>query len=397
MDWKQSNMVIGLAFILIAFCSGCNDSGDSDADGDNSTASGGRSDADADSDSDADSDADGDADDDDDYDIDDDEVYESGQSGVTGEIDVGIICDEPSVSMERTPGRLMILQDISMSMFDDEDDPSLPIKWDQAKAALSKVLNKYSGKGVAYGFDLFPDGSTDPMGGTRCGVSNKVVIDTALGQEKKIVNEFDELHVAGATPIFLAMQNFLDPNYAPLFSGPGSARILLIVTDGEDNCGKEGKEPSFTASENAFIDLTRSLRKDHGINTVVVGFGEGVTGGTNEKKLNAIARNGGTDFKEMIKADSQKALQEALGRVTGLIVNCVFQIPSSDDADPEKVNFYFDDNIVPQNYNCESGNKGWTWTNDKFNEVLFCDESCRQLQKEVKTISAKFGCKTKVY
>ena len=111
--------------------------------------------------------------------------------------------------------------------------------------------------------------------------------------------------------------------------------------------------------------------------------------------LNAIAENGCTEFTEYIQTDNQAELQAALELTGGLVIKCVFRVGNIDPtADPEKVNMYFDDEVVPYDPNCEGG-VGWTWTSDTLDEIEFCQEACDRLNSgEVTNVHATFGCDT---
>ena len=78
-----------------------------------------------------------------------------------------------------------------------------------------------------------------------------------------------------------------------------------------------------------------------------------------------------------------------------LVISCIFKIGNPDDlVDPDRVNFYFDDELVKKDENCANGT-GWTWAHE-YDEVQFCEEACERLRNDVKEVTVKFGCKTEV-
>ena len=103
----------------------------------------------------------------------------------------------------------------------------------------------------------------------------------------------------------------------------------------------------------------------------------------------------------MSRMRTKAELESALTQVAGAVVSCTFEIQAEDpSSDPEKVNFYFDDeqDAIPRDDNCAQGSgEGWTWTDNNHTHIELCEESCNRLESgEVKTLRATFGCKTVV-
>jgi len=327
------------------------------------------SDSDGDADSDSDSDGDGDSDSDTD------------------------VCDEQSFSIQFTPTRLMILLDNSGSM--DSGGIFADSKWVQAQDALTTLLAAWDGLAqTEFGFDVFPDFECS---GFCCDVSHAVVADCTLGAEQDLIDligaappppgEFD-------TPLCDGMDVFNDPAYAPGFTGGDGAKYLLVVSDGQEECNgggyteKCGSAPGYPGAVAIVGDLLTS-----GIKTFVVGFGSGV----DATQLNVIAASGGTGYPNYLVASDGAQLQAALESIAAEVVSCEYAIDEpAATADPDQVNFYFDEEVVGYDEDCQDG-AGWTWGNDDHTLVVFCDEACQELQSgEVEEVSAKFGCPTAV-
>jgi hypothetical protein len=348
---------------------------DSDADSDSDSDSDGDADSDIDADTDVDADADADADADSDADA--IVIFDSEEAEV---------CDARSIDIEPEPGRLMFLLDMSMSMLEGE-----PRKLDQAVAAITDVITSFSGKGIEFGLDVFPDGSMDPKGQTRCGVNNEVVVDCEMNTETTIIEELNRPRTYGATPIYCAMENFKDDTYAPKYSSMKGSNVLIVVTDGKDNCFTDCQENTQLSSNREFGKLSAELCDSHGIKTVTIGFGEEA----DEGQLNAIAENGCTEYTEYFKVNNKAELLDALQLLAGLAIGCTFSIGTLDDeVDPDLVNVYFDNETVKYDQNC-SAKTGWTWTSDAHSKLEFCEKACKDLNSgDVDSVSAKFGCKT---
>jgi hypothetical protein len=115
-------LLLAILASTLIFAVGCESGSDA-------SSSGSDSDSDGDSDSDADSDGDSDSDTD---------------TGTGDEI-----CDELEFDIDLTPVALMLLQDVSGSMF--------PSNWNQALPALNNVINAWTGSQIQFGMDFFPD------------------------------------------------------------------------------------------------------------------------------------------------------------------------------------------------------------------------------------------------
>ena len=131
---------------------------------------------------------------------------------------------------------------------------------------------------------------------------------------------------------------------------------------------------------------------------MVIGFGGGgFGGGVDPDQLNAIAENGGSRFEEYLDADKPDDLEEALNAIADMVVGCIYALGNFDESevDMDKVNFYFDGEVVGYDENCAKG-RGWTWFNAAaVRAIEFCDEACEQLNNdEVEEISAEIGCPT---
>lgn len=339
------------------------------------------SEASADSDTDTDTDTDTDSDTDADADTDKDLFVRDTDTNPK-------VCAAFDFDVSPPPVRLMILEDKSGSMDMDRrgGDTSIPSKWDQAKEALNAVMTKYEYV-IDFGLDVFPNNE-------NCGVNQPLLFDCSSGQREKILDTLNALAPNGGTPLLRAMNNFLNTDYAPVFLDGRHPSYLLVVSDGQDTCDDETCAPGLfvnrcAASVDALADAAKALA-DKDIKTFVIGFGDGV----DPDQLNAIASNGGTGFDEYFVADDSKSLEDALTKVGIQIMGCVYDIEKQkeDDVNMDEANFYFDGEVVGRDNNCEKG-KGWTWVDDTYTKVEFCEEACNMIKtRKVDKIDAKFGC-----
>jgi hypothetical protein len=179
------------------------------------------------------------------------------------------------------------------------------------------------------------------------------------------------------------MYNFVDPDYAPGCTAVPNDKYILLIADGEEYC-----QTALQISD--FVSLT-SLLVELGVKVIVVGFDVVV----DSAQLNAIAANGGTEFTTYLNASDEPTLDAALMTIGSSIVSCIFNIDEPDaSANPNLVNFYFDDVLIPMDADCSSGS-GWRWANDDHTQVEFCPDSCDLIANgDVAEITATFGCDT---
>jgi len=290
------------------------------------------------------------------------------------------VCGKEDFPINAVPARVMLLQDISGSMNDSAGGGGS--KWEQAKQALTTMLNNFSNE-LEIGFDAFPrDGS--------CGPGGRVIIDSELHSASKIFNKFPGISPNGSTPLLAAMKKFLKPANAPQFLSKDATSYLIIVSDGDDTCAGGFFQMGATAAQ--LSTTTSNLLMQRGVKTYVIGFGNGAS----PAKLNAIAAAGGTGSKRFINAMDTQELTDALNEIGSSVVSCVYDLGEKTDAsvDLDKANFYFDEDVVGRDDGCANG-AGWQWANGEKTRVEFCSKACELLQSgEVKNISVTFGCKT---
>jgi len=338
------SMLKAFAVVVSVGILGCGVGGGGAADG---------TDTDADSDTDTDTDADTDVDSDTDSDSDSDTQ----------------ICDEQEIPIWNDPVRVMILIDHSGTMSGS--------KWNIARTAIYNLMETFAVTSLEFGLDVLPDAT-----GYDCEVFAPVVIDSGPDTETLIADALEAMVTTSSTPIYDAMNAFVDPDYAPGLATNTYDKYLVLVTDGMDTCTSLGLSD--------FVNLT-TLLVAMGIKVIVVGFAFE----TDPAQLDAIAANGGTEFTTYINAGDEPALNAAFTTIGSSIINCVFNIDEPDaSANPDLVNFYFDEELIPMDDDCSSG-AGWHWLDETHTQVEFCPETCELLASgDVEEIRATFGCDT---
>jgi hypothetical protein len=346
----MSSIVRMLSILMAIALFGCGVEPDQDDDDNPGT------DTDTDTDGDSDTDADSDADTDSDSD---------GDSGP----DTDDICDEQNIEITKDPAQVLILQDHSSSMAGGN--------WDIARNAIYSLLTTFEDTSLEFGLDTFPDPTV-----SGCYVDAPVVIDCGPDTETAIADALEGMTTVSMTPLYDALNNFTDPDYAPGCTATPYNKYILLIADGEDSCS--------SPSVSDFVSLT-SLLVELDIKVIVVGFNVVYVAET----LNAIAANGGTTFTTYLNASDEPTLTAALATIGTSIIDCVFTIDEPDaSANPDLVNFYFDGELLYMDEDCSSGS-GWRWVNDEHTQVEFCADSCQEIKDDlVDTITATFGCET---
>jgi len=323
----------------------------------------GNTDTDADSDTDTDTDADSDSDSDSDSDD---------------------ICDEQDFHIEFNKARVMILLDKSGSMRD-PGGGSGGTKAKQAKEAIKMLVNNPENDNKNFGLDVFPDGQG--VFADVCSTNKPAPVPVDEDNAQKIVDYLTNTYVAnGSTPLVAAVQWYTNQTNATssgLYDENANG-YLVVVSDGGEQCKMDNSVTNLATA-------TQQLLSQFNIKSFSIGFGDGVS----PDELNAIAENGGTSITGYLKADDQTQLQDAFAQIASEVVSCRFSIAEHDqEVDLDKVNFYFDGDVVPMDPNNQNG---WNWVDDERTTVEFFGDYCEMLQSgEVEKVSASFGCPTVV-
>jgi hypothetical protein len=214
-----------------------------------------------------------------------------------------------------------------------------------------------------------------------------------LNNGDALLNILENTTPSDATPLLLAMQNYMDRDYAPLFMESGAPSYLLIISDGKDTCGSNGvfMGENLGASASELADAAKRLNSELGIRTIVVGFGDGA----DPTQLNAIAAAGGTQFNAYIPAEDGDELNAALQTIAAsVVVSCQFQTGTFDESkvNLDKVVITLDDDAIPRDDNCKK-DTGWTWASPERNAVRFCEKACNTLESaDIETIKMYLAC-----
>jgi hypothetical protein len=225
---------------------------------------------------------------------------------------VDLPCAEWELHVKANPSSIMILQDVSRSM-----GQGTPTKWEHIQSALLGLLDTFGFTNrVQLGFDVFPNRPD-------CAADDPLVIDSAAGNGQSIFDLLPLVALGDSTPLLMAMKNFLDASYAPVFTDKAHPSYLIVVSDGKDTCGDApghlpGDELGAGAAQ--LGTLARALLEDTQIFTVAIGFGDEA----DPEQLDAIAQNGGTDFDQYLEVHDRLALESVLHELVAYTIDCQF-------------------------------------------------------------------------
>ncbi|MBI4699953.1 MAG: VWA domain-containing protein [Deltaproteobacteria bacterium] len=271
-------------------------------------------------------------------------------------------CGEQQFEITAQPPNMMIVLDRTGSM--DKGVPNTgKSRWEVASEAVAKVLADFSVK-IKFGLVVF---SACKSGGCAPGVINNPIGSSAADINKTIANtnlcdSGDPETVIGGTLKKLQGE--------PTLQEAGRDNVVLLITDGQDNCGGGGAK--------AAADL---LAQPVPVPVYVVGF----SGDVNAGELTAIATAAGTA--PYYQADSPDELQQALAGIAAGVASCTFKLAAQPPGDKLWVFFNKDPNPVPSD-----PKDGWTY-DPATNTLSFHGAACEKLKSgQVTDIDVIFAC-----
>ena len=256
-----------------------------------------------------------------------------GQSSVTGNGgDVGITgaaggCGQSSVPVSVVPPDILILQDASGSMNNDDTDSSCRrgcgtnSKWSQVSAALTQVVMNTQ-TSINWGLKFFADGQGE------CGVNPGVAVPVGPNNASPISSAYGGTTPSSATPTRVAINTCVTYLQTLTDSNP---KYLLVATDGEPNCpaGCSGNACTNTPNPTEEMGTEQAVSGSvaAGFNVFVVGIGN-VSSAV--ATLNQMAINGGEAqtgaATSYYAATDPTTLENALSTIVGVIASCTISL-----------------------------------------------------------------------
>lgn len=304
------------------------------------------------------------------------------------------VCDEEDFPLEyQVNSDVLIVLDRSGSMMG---------TLNHVKTAINTIAGASEEK---IWFGLMPFPNSVPPGDcalirplTECNAPETPAVMLGSLRAADIASVLAGLTICGSTPTSETLRNA----HAYLGStSTGHSQYVLLATDGVPNCNSSldpdtctcldtdtgcAGRPEACLDDVACYDALDALYSD-GIPTYVLGMGSWL--GADRDIMNAMAEHGGTGsfYPAETPADLLSAFEAIMGTV---VLSCRFDIHPGPEADPTKVNFYIDGEIVPMD---PSHTNGWDYVDD--DTIEFYGTWCERIMSgDISGVSAAYGCPT---
>lgn len=350
---------------------------------------------------------------------------DGGSNGGSGGLDPDASCASDTVTGDRVPANMLFVIDRSGSMncnppptqssaqcegSPQKQDALLNSKWEDTRIALEAALDQLQTQSnIAVGVNMFPRDSLCSVTGTP----NIQVKPLDTPQISGIKAFFGTVDPAGRTPLAGATILSYDHLLGQLQAGnlPGN-KFVVLITDGFETCAPSelGKLVG-TDVPNAFNLLN--------IRTFVIGApgSEGArsllsqiakSGGTAQSATCVADPNGSADVGDChfdltnvsSPQDFANQLSQALADISGSVLTCEFDIPTSptgDKVDPDKVNVVVTPegqpavSLLRDDADCDNGADGWQYNADG-TKIILCGPACDTAKADGSSVQILLGC-----
>lgn len=274
------------------------------------------------------------------------------------------VCDSVDIQAKPNAPQILVVLDRSGSMVGFGQPPNamgaMINRWDPSANAVKKLTSDLAGV-ANFGLMLFPGSGGGMMGGGMMGggitipglgtlpipgpggggtcTPGTVNVPVGANSAAQIAMTLDRSRPdIGATPTAATLENaygvLVKENCADCADSP---KFVLLVTDGQPNCGMNGTmttQADIDASNAALDKLLMS-----GVKTYVIGY-DMASDMTSAGIMQQFAMHGGTD--EFIPVENENELSTQLRRIAGSLISCEYEL-NQDVPDPKLVRVVIDD------------------------------------------------------
>jgi hypothetical protein len=257
-----------------------------------------------------------------------------GDVGITGSAGTQG-CGQMNVGVMAIPPDILIVQDKSGSMANDDNDKGCTggcgsnAKWAQVSSALTTIVTS-TDQSINWGLKFFSDDGA-------CGASADPVVKVGAGNGSAVAGAISAAKTGGNTPTRDAITTGVTYMSTLTDTNP---KYMLLATDGLPNCpvgcaGMTGKLPSSCTntdnpSEDMAAEMAVSAAVAQGFKVFVIGIGNVATA---QATLNQLAINGGVPqtgaATSYYAATDPTALENALNAIIGQVASCTISLSTA--------------------------------------------------------------------
>jgi hypothetical protein len=311
-----------------------------------------------------------------------------GDIGITGSAGTMTSCGQATVPIMPLPPDILIVQDRSGSMDDDQNDATCnggcgaKSKWALVTAAINQVVST-TDTTVNWGLKFFADANA------QCGVNAGVAVGVGTGSGPAVATA-----LTGSTT---AIGGVVNGSYTPTRAAVDAAsaylstltdtnsKYILLATDGLPNCpeGCTGNSCTNTpnAAETANVEASITAAQAANFKTFVVGIATSSDAAANTA-LNGFAMAGGEPqagaATQYYSVTDTASLVTALNKIVGIIASCTISLASAPTGFTNVVISATDANGTPVAIPMDPTN-GWSYDANKAN-VILNGTACANLQ-----------------
>ena len=311
-----------------------------------------------------------------------------GDIGITGSAGTMMNCGQATVPIMPLPPDILIVQDRSGSMDDDQNDATCnggcgaKSKWALVTAAINQVVSG-TDTTVNWGLKFFADANA------QCGVNAGVAVGVGPGSGPAVATA-----ITGSTT---ATGGVVNGSYTPTRAAVDAAsaylstltdpnsKYILLATDGLPNCpeGCTGNACTNTpnAAETANVEAAITAAQAANFKTFVVGIATTSDAAANTA-LNGFAMAGGEPqagaATQYYSVTDTASLVTALNKIVGIIASCTISLSSAPTGFTNVVISATDASGKPVAIPMDPTN-GWSYDATKAN-VILNGTACADLQ-----------------
>lgn len=311
-----------------------------------------------------------------------------GDVGVTGAAGTMTSCGQATVPIMPLPPDILIVQDRSGSMDDDQNDATCnggcgaKSKWALVTAAINQVVSG-TDTTVNWGLKFFADANA------QCGVNAGVAVGVGPGSGPAVATA-----ITGSTT---AIGGVVNGSYTPTRAAVDAAsaylstltdpnsKYILLATDGLPNCpeGCTGNACTNTpnAAETANVEASITAAQTANFKTFVVGIATTSDAAANTA-LNGFAMAGGEPqagaATQYYSVTDTASLVTALNKIVGIIASCTISLSTAPTGFTNVVISATDATGKPVAIPMDPTN-GWSYDATKAN-VILNGTACADLQ-----------------